>query len=99
MELIKELCLYFLDPEDEINYTKYPLLAENDLVDDPLGCCFELVDTLGLIRHPQYHGLSSLIMSGCIGNRTSFEDQRRRIRTLEILSQNPEALIPPDLLE
>jgi hypothetical protein len=99
MELIKELCLYFLDPEDEINYSKYPLLAENDLVDDPLGCCFELINTLGTIRHPQYHELSSLFMSGCIGNRTSPEDRRKRFRALEILSQNPETLIPKDLFK
>jgi hypothetical protein len=99
MELIKQICLYLLDENKELNVERYPLLQADDLIDNWKGCYIELGNSLGTIHHPQARVVATLFGVVVFGLRREPEHQLKRKAILQILSQNPEALIPLDLFK
>jgi hypothetical protein len=97
MELIKEICLYLLDENKELNVERYPLLQAEDLIDNWKGCYIELGNNLGTIHHPQADIVGGLFLASVFGFKIEYQLKRKAI--LQILSQNSEALIPLDLLK
>jgi hypothetical protein len=99
MELIKQICSHLLEEDREIDGEKYPLLEEKNILGNWKECYIELSYALLTIQHPQVDIISKLFIGAVYGSKREPEYKVKRNKILQILSQNPEALIPLDLLE